>query len=241
MTNSPLEILVAARGWSHSAWLEDFYPDDLPEDWQLAFYSNEFRAVVVPESIWKNLDIIDVERWVEDTHENFLFYLEVEDLLIDWSHASLFFNILGNQLGGILLRPVEVDADLSLIASCLSTVVELAPTSLLLPADVVPSKAGEALLKQYHVEQCWNIGDGRPSWLGSDYNSTLAVARITGDQSFTAREWRAIIEISLEYGRGSQATKDRRVLIMIESDAPSLNDLRTAMMITDMLVLPGVT
>jgi hypothetical protein len=236
-----MEILVAARDWSHSDWLENFYPDDLPRDWQLAFYSNEFRAVVVPESVWKDLDIAVFERWVEDTHEEFLFYLEVEDPLIDWRQATILFNALGDQLGGILLRPTVVDSDLSLMATSISSAVKLAPTSFLVPTNVEISEDGEKLLKLNHVEICWSIGEGEPDWIGSSSDSELAVARVTGNQGFTARQWREIIETCLQFGGGSQATKGRRVLIMIERDAPSLSDLRTAMMITDMLVIPDIT
>jgi len=45
-------INLGAYGWRHGRWSGTFYPDDLPmaddEDWRLAYYSNEFNAVMVP-------------------------------------------------------------------------------------------------------------------------------------------------------------------------------------------------
>lgn len=240
MINLLSEVLVAARGWSHPAWLENFYPDDLPEDWQLAYYSNEFRAIVVPAQTWKDLDVADVERWVEDTNSGFVFYLEVENPLTDWAHAAALFKMLGSQLGGILLRPTEVDSDLSLMATSIAAAGKLAPTSIIIPPGVEVSEEGERLLNLYHVEKCWDIGEGKPAWLQPIAGSALAVARLAGNRTFTAREWRETIETCLQYGDKSQASKDRRVLIMIDSEAPKLDDLRTAMMIADMLVVPGI-
>ena len=40
-------LRLGARGWRHAHWENDFYPDDLPPDWQLAYYANEFSTVLV--------------------------------------------------------------------------------------------------------------------------------------------------------------------------------------------------
>ena len=43
---------LGAYGWRHKHWSNTFYPEDLPvdadDDWRLAYYSNEFNAVLVP-------------------------------------------------------------------------------------------------------------------------------------------------------------------------------------------------
>ena len=44
------ELLLRARDWEHPAWNQEFYPDDLPEDWRLSYYANEFPVVLVPVS-----------------------------------------------------------------------------------------------------------------------------------------------------------------------------------------------
>jgi hypothetical protein len=234
MANTHTEIFVAARGWSHSSWNGSFYPDDLPEDWQLSYYGNELSAVVVPASEWVNLDYVEIERWVEDVPDEFLFYLEIEDLLTDWGQIAELVKPLRDQLGGILLRPVEVDADLATISANIAAASQLAPVSVLLPDDVEPSKAGKSLLKEYGVQCSWNVGHGKPEWMDSDYDSPLVVARVAGNKNFTARQWRETIETSLRKG----AIKNHTILMMVDSDEPKINDLRTAMMIGEMMVVP---
>lgn len=39
------EIKVMCCGWNHSLWAESFFPEDIPADWRLDFYSNEFSEL----------------------------------------------------------------------------------------------------------------------------------------------------------------------------------------------------
>ncbi len=234
MTNTHTDIIVAARGWSYPSWHGSFYPDDLPEDWQLSFYGNEFNAVVVPASKWVSLDIVEIERWIEDVPEEFLFYLEVEDLLTDWEQTAEIIKPLDNQLGGILLRPLEVGADLAMISANIAAASRLAPVSVLLPDGMEPDKAGKSLLKEYGVQCSWNVGDGRPGWMDADYDSPLVVVRVAGNKNFTARQWRETIETSLRKGD----IKNHTILMVVDSAEPKINDLRTAMMIGEMMAAP---
>lgn len=68
-------VLIGACGWKHQAWLDDFYDDDLPEDWQLGFYSNEFSVVYVPASDW--IDEPGLDEWKDEVAETFRFILEI--------------------------------------------------------------------------------------------------------------------------------------------------------------------
>jgi len=230
MTDTNTEFAVATYGWSHPSWNGKFYPDDLPEDWRLAFYSNEFRAVVVPTSSWSGVDPVAVEHWLEDTHEGFIFYLEVDDLLLDWGQFAEAVKPLGPQLGGIILRPTEVDADLGLIAASINSSTSLAPVSLLLPNNMELSITGKSLLKESGVELCWSINEKssrkEPDWHGKG----LAVAHLSGNLNYTPRRWRETIETCLRCGAANNS-----ILVMIENDAPDLESLRAAMMIGDML------
>jgi hypothetical protein len=230
MTDTNTEFAVATYGWSHPSWNGEFYPDDLPEDWRLAFYSNEFRAVVVPLSVWSGLDPVEVERWVEDTPEEFVFYLEVDDLLLDWRQFAEAVKPLGPQLGGIILRPTKVDADLGLMATSINSSTSLAPVSLLLPNNMELSITGKNLLKESGVELCWSINEKssgkEPDWHGKG----LAVAHLSGNLNYTPRLWRETIETCLRCGAANKS-----ILVMIENDAPDIESLRTAMMIGDML------
>lgn len=71
-----LNINIGAYGWRHSHWSNSFYPDDLPEDWQLAYYSNEISTVLVPASYLQTCSALDCEAWLDSVHEGFQFFVE---------------------------------------------------------------------------------------------------------------------------------------------------------------------
>jgi hypothetical protein len=233
MANTHNEIVVSARGWSHSSWDGIFYPDDLPEDWRLSYYSNEFSAVVVPASDWVDLDTVEIERWTEDVPEEFLFYLEVEDPLTDWEKTTEVIKPLGSQLGGFLLRPMEVDPGLAMVSSNITGASQLAPVSVLLPEGRELDANGKKILKQYGVQCSWNVGEGKPGWVGSDYDSQLVVACVAGNKNFTARQWRETIETSMN----KTIEKNQTILMVVDSENPKINDLRTAMMIGELMAV----
>jgi hypothetical protein len=233
MTASHTDIIVAAHGWAHTQWQGDFYPDDLPEDWYLAYYSNEFRAVVVPATAWARTDAVETERWMEDVADEFGFYLEVSDLLTDWARFADVIKPLGGQVQGIILRPEQLDPDLAMAAPSLEAAMALAPVTLLPPADTVLSETGAALLQQLGVEQGWNVGQGQPNWRGGG----LALARVAGNLNYTPRQWRETIEACLACPI-TPVDARRQVVLMVEGRPPEIEGLRAAMMIADMLVLP---
>jgi len=67
---------VAARDWDHAAWSGGFYPEDLPAEWRLTFYANEFPAVIVPAAAWGEDPAQQARQWVADTPEGFGFLVE---------------------------------------------------------------------------------------------------------------------------------------------------------------------
>lgn len=69
-------IAVAAYGWQGAAWA-GFYPDDIPDDWRLDFYANEFFAVVVPFEAWQRADDETLLVWQEQVSDDFRFYWEL--------------------------------------------------------------------------------------------------------------------------------------------------------------------
>lgn len=82
-----LSINLGAYGWRYKHWLKSFYPEDLPadgdEDWRLAFYSNEFNAVLVPIDYWQAEPITDCEDWLDSVHSEFQFFVECHPAMFD--------------------------------------------------------------------------------------------------------------------------------------------------------------
>ncbi|WP_172597604.1 hypothetical protein [Sulfuriflexus mobilis] len=75
--NEFAEMVVGSRGWEHPQWLDSYYPDDLPEDWRLGYYANEFGCVLLPPEVWGAANEATVEQWLDDVEEGFLFFLEL--------------------------------------------------------------------------------------------------------------------------------------------------------------------
>jgi len=84
-------------------WDRDFFPEDLPEDWRLGYYANEYPGILVPAAIWAQSP--DVEGWVEDVPEVFEFHFQIRAAMPDESLARLIqaAEILGPRLKGLLL------------------------------------------------------------------------------------------------------------------------------------------
>lgn len=100
-----MSVSIAARGWTHPRWRPGFYPDDLPDEWRLTYYNNEFAAVVVPAEQWPGADY---GQWLEDTDPRFRFYLQLPPQADAALRAQLerARQALGPRLGG-LLAPEE--------------------------------------------------------------------------------------------------------------------------------------
>ena len=69
-------LKIGARGWRHPQWVGSYYPDDLPEEWQLTYYANDFRVVLIPVEYWESSIGYDLDEWLEAVGDDFRFYLE---------------------------------------------------------------------------------------------------------------------------------------------------------------------
>lgn len=97
---------IGAYGWQRVDWARDFYPEDMPDDWRLAFYANEFVCVCVPAAYWQQGGC-DVGQWIEDAHERFRFFLEIDASVCEagaWASLAAALPRFGGQLGGAWLR-----------------------------------------------------------------------------------------------------------------------------------------
>ena len=95
---------IGARGWRHQQWLGSYYPDDLPEDWQLGYYANNFSVVMVPAEYWSPSSGYDLEGWLDGVNEGFRFYLEYP--LLDTDEIQHFQSQcvdMGDLLGGVII------------------------------------------------------------------------------------------------------------------------------------------
>jgi uncharacterized protein YecE (DUF72 family) len=40
-------VLLGALDWKVPRWRDEYYPEDLPEEWQLSYYANEFSTTLI--------------------------------------------------------------------------------------------------------------------------------------------------------------------------------------------------
>jgi hypothetical protein len=67
---------IGSVGWDHPDWDSRFYPEDLPVEWRLAYYSRIYSCVYLSYAGWSQADIEALMQWIEDTPEHFRFVLE---------------------------------------------------------------------------------------------------------------------------------------------------------------------
>lgn len=110
------DLLIGAWGWSDSGCCAGYYPDDMPKDWQLCYYSNQHRAVLLPEDTWRSADENELAQWQEDTDPGFVFVPALgsgaldevsQSQLPDWPAMKR----LNQQIGCLLAIPSAAQLD----------------------------------------------------------------------------------------------------------------------------------
>lgn len=94
-----MTIHIAAAEWDHSGWADSLYPHDLPPEWRLGYYANEFAAVLLPPARWRAVDAEQVSQWLDDTGPRFRFFLDAPSGEVV---PAALRAALGERLGGVL-------------------------------------------------------------------------------------------------------------------------------------------
>lgn len=203
-----LFIVIGARGWKHPEWEQSYYPEELPDDWQLSFYSHTFHAVLVPWQDWSKVD--DVSGWLEDIDDEFRFFFELPaDRLSEQERLGLFSEQLGQNWGGVVVVGHEAAGALpdNWHDALPAGIVEQDP-------DALDGSGREAL--------SWRPGrdckGAQTGFLGND----LA----TGD----LRELKNRIMSFM-----TQANDDAILYLFVEGDAPAVKLMQDAITITEIL------
>ena len=69
-------IDVVPEAWWALGDTDSFYPGDLPDEWRLTYFANQFGAALVPESAWGGRSAAALADWRADVHLGFRFFLE---------------------------------------------------------------------------------------------------------------------------------------------------------------------
>ncbi len=231
-------VLMGACGWKHKAWLNDFYSEDLPEEWQLGFYANEFPVVYVPASDWldtsasddRERDAIDVAEWTEDVSDSFRFILEIPaDVLANEQQFVSAINkvkILESSCLGLVMQLNQAICDeVQLLQKHLSLAQALVPVCID-KCDITLTNEIKSLFLKNKVNLVWN-GESQ-----QDENlecGSLAINHVSGDKMDMA-SLRKVVEDSL-----SKSSEECISVLCLDGNPPSLETLRNAEIILNLL------
>ncbi len=165
-------LLIGASGWFHSGWAADYYPEDLPSDWRLSYYANEFPVVLVTAEEWR-LPEADATQWCEASEASFRFVVEISANTAEEAQSQLHrAAAFGDRCVGILLR-TRVNSDVATLISLLESVEAFSPLCVDFGNE---NPAGNVLqtLRSRQISCCWH-GEGEPEWL---MLGSFGVARI---------------------------------------------------------------
>jgi len=219
--NKP-EIRIGARGWRHESWIGDFYPDDMPHEWWLTYYSNEFENVLVPWSYLRDCEAETVQTWLDDTHDRFVFFLEVA-ASASQQHVENILRTLSPRLGGVLITGSDSDV---ISTDEISRVkwIDVATTYAPMAVKWDSVAADVATNALSHRFGCY----WRPEQTERTQCIGIGIAEISGN-NHTPKDLKKIIE----HCRSVEGATT--ISLFFGGDTPSIEEMRNAIMILQML------
>lgn len=220
-------LTIGARGWEHEGWNGLFYPADLPPEWRLAYYANEFRAVLVPSETWARCTRAQLVQWRADVRGDFRFFIE---LACDPACMEGFgqvctrlpdeLDVLDDLVGGLVLRLIQPPTGQAL-REALQRLPSQYRVSLILASGALSAEALHAVAES-SAALCWPTGPpAGPGYLG--------LVRVE-DGECTLRGLRQEIGAFLEQARGSE-----HAFLFFDGDPPGLQAMRDAVVIKGLL------
>lgn len=220
-------VLIGACGWKYQAWLNDFYDDDLPEDWQLGFYSNEFSVVYISASDW--LDETCLDEWKEGVSDAFRFILEVPaDVIQDpqrFTSALTKAKILEKFCLGLVFHVNQVVMEnVKIFENHLH--LALAYTHVCIDKqDISLTEEFNKILTEKNISEVW---DGKSADTESLKRGSLAISHVFAND-LDMLELRKVIEVSLSVSEHCIS------VLCLDGNPPSLEKLHNAETILNLL------
>jgi hypothetical protein len=102
--------IVTPRGWWDLADAAAFYPSDLPEDWRLTYFANQFGATLLPWSLWDQAGTAAWSQWADDVGTGFRFVAETGSATNAARAQADLQHTLGHALSAWLASDRRLDA-----------------------------------------------------------------------------------------------------------------------------------
>lgn len=219
MTEQTQRILIGSFGWQHEGWQGSYYPADLPPEWRLGYYSNEFPLAVVTDR--ERALEADLPAEMAGCRED-LWALVVVSAPEAEQAASLDLLSQLPRAGGVLLQLDPAQADPTTWLAQIEARFDGWPLCVD-PASLL-SEAWRSALRERSIGWSWNP-DSDADGLSV---GPLAVIRMGGESS--PRQLRDSIEAGLAVNR-----PERHVALVIEGEPPNMETLRQAKLIEELM------
>ena len=219
MTGQTHRILIGSYGWQHEGWQDSYYPDDLPPEWRLGYYSNEFPLAVVTGR--EQAQAAELPDEMADCREDLWVLISVPNDAGLESAVDLLQQL--PRQGGLLLQ-----VDPTAHRDPHAWLTQIAPRLNGHPLCVDPvrllNEAWRDALRARSIGWSWNPhSDADGLALGP-----LAVIRVDG--ACSARQLRDYLEAALAVSRPT-----RQVVLVLDGQPPDVETLRQAKQIEELL------
>jgi len=203
-------IVTGSLGWTHADWDNDYYPEDLPEDWRLDYYSHHFQFILMQTNEWLHVSPRDIEQWLDDVNDAFEFFLAIQPEAIN-STSIKQIAIIKAGLGGRLQGLVILNAKSTLPESVIQPLSAL--TTVYLDTDLLTDLPAGT----------------NPCWRNEREVSDCVIGFIPPPITKDMRAMRAHIESFL------QQCQAQRLYLVYEGQAPSTKAMQDAQVIIQLL------
>lgn len=222
---SDAAVLIGACGWQYPQWDTSYYPEELPEEWRLAYYGNEYPVVLVPTAYWVQGRAV-VDSWLQESDERPQFICEwtFSQEEIAWDEWRAGLSTLGDRVAGILvsLQAMPDAAQLTAIRS-LAEHYAVCLDWPMAHAQIQDVMAQTGLVDRLSV--CWH-GDAE-SVEALEYGG-LPLARVASEGQ-TPRSLRGLLEILLD------KAGERQAMLLFDGEPPDLEIVDQAEVILNLL------
>jgi len=220
-------ILIGAYGWQHPQWDTQFYPEDLPVEWKVGYYGNEYAIVVVPNSYWQQ-DTELYAQWLEESDEALQFICEWPAsgaTQSDYQQAQHGIEALAERVTAVLMPITAMPSEQEW--QYIYSIAERQRVSFELRAELRSSflaKLGR-LYPDLKYGICW---DGEQDKQKDIHSGEVGICRIERDRDPKA------MRLLLETMMATTANK-RRLALIVDGTPPSMKLLTNAGIILDLL------
>jgi hypothetical protein len=215
-------ILIGACGWLHDNWQDTFYPEDLPQDWYLGYYANEFPVVQVGVNEWQQGG--DVEEWLAETDELPVFVCEIplqdfnEDFLAKADKYLTAASKMAERCIGIICRINNAVSEQEL-KELLQACQAIAPT--VLAMEDMPATV-QTLINELAINPLWDKPEA-----DADSGGALYIARLDASK---LPELRKSMENLL-----AKESDETQLVLLIGGEKPEAEFIKQAKVMLDLI------